>query len=53
MRFGLMQTKVGLVTILKNYLVKLNPKTQTPIKMSPNSGIPSVAGGLWLDIEKI
>lgn len=53
MRFGLMQTKVGLVSILRNYRVKLNPKTQTPIKFDPKSGTPSVVGGLWLDVEKI
>lgn len=48
-----MQTKMGLVSVLRNHRIKLNPKTQTPMKLDPKSNTPSIAGGLWLDIEEI
>ncbi|CAH1994035.1 unnamed protein product [Acanthoscelides obtectus] len=53
MRFGIIQTKVGLASILKNYKVRLNEKTKTPLKISIRSFIPTTDGGMWLTIEKI
>ncbi|RZC40782.1 p450 domain containing protein, partial [Asbolus verrucosus] len=53
MRFGLMQTKVGLVALLRNYRFTVNPKTVEPIKMAINSFILSADGGIWLDSHKI
>nr|CAI5826710.1 unnamed protein product [Callosobruchus analis] len=53
MRFGIMQTKVGLASILKNYRVSLNEKTKTPLKISIRSFIPTTDGGMWLTMEKI
>ncbi|KAJ8940738.1 hypothetical protein NQ318_005489 [Aromia moschata] len=52
-RFGIMQTKVGLACILKNFRVTLNEKTQFPIKMDPAKFIPEVLGGVWLNLEKL
>ncbi|XP_050514503.1 cytochrome P450 6a2-like [Diabrotica virgifera virgifera] len=52
MRFGKVQSKCGLITILKDYRVTLNEKTQTPIKLTP-SFITGVQGGLWLNFEKL
>lgn len=53
MRFGLMQSKLAIVTILSNFRVKLNPKTKTPLEMNPRALIPTTIGGIWLDLEKI
>lgn len=53
MRFGIMQSKVGLVSILKNFKVTLNKKTKEPLVFSTNSIIPQVKGGVWLNLEKI
>lgn len=53
MRFGLMQTKVGLATILRNFRVKLNAKTKTPLEMDLKSFIPTAKGGMWLDLERL
>lgn len=53
MRFGVMQTKVGLTSVLRNYKVTLNQKTVNPLKMDIRSGIPSIEGGLWLNLEKL
>ncbi|XP_015840000.1 probable cytochrome P450 6a14 isoform X2 [Tribolium castaneum] len=53
MRFGLMQTKVGLTALLKNYKFSVNSKTQTPLKMKPNSFILAAEGDVWLNAQKV
>ncbi|CAG9827272.1 unnamed protein product [Diabrotica balteata] len=53
MRFGLMETKVALTNILKDFKVSLNKKTIQPLKLQPLSVIPQVVGGIWLDMKKI
>lgn len=53
MRFGLMQTKVGLASILRNYRVTLNKKTTIPLILDKNSLVTSIEGNLWLNLEKI
>ncbi|KAJ9577524.1 hypothetical protein L9F63_005897 [Diploptera punctata] len=50
MRFGLMQTKVGVISILSNYTVQVSAKTSIPLKIDPNSLILSPEGGMWLKI---
>lgn len=53
MRFGLMQTKVGLTCLLRKFKFLLNEKTKLPIKMSPSSFTLSIEGDLWLNVEKV
>nr|AGI03843.1 cytochrome P450 6BQ8 [Tribolium castaneum] len=53
LRFGLLQSKVGLTAVLKHYRIKLNHKTQLPVTLNPRSFITSAKGGVWLDVEKI
>ncbi|GLV36673.1 Cytochrome P450 6a20 [Carabus blaptoides fortunei] len=53
LRFGLMQTKVGLAVILKNFKCSVNGKTKLPIVMSPESFMTTPEGGIWLDLHKI
>ncbi|KAJ9577523.1 hypothetical protein L9F63_005896, partial [Diploptera punctata] len=50
MRFGLMQTKVGLISILSNYKVQVSEKTQIPLKYDPKSLVLAPLGGMWLKI---
>ncbi|KAL3280424.1 hypothetical protein HHI36_017906 [Cryptolaemus montrouzieri] len=52
MRFGIMESKVGLISLLKTYEFKLNPKTQEPLKFDPKVLIMSIKGDIWLDYEK-
>ncbi|KAJ8940731.1 hypothetical protein NQ318_005482 [Aromia moschata] len=52
-RFGIMQTKVGLSCILRNFKVTLNKKTQLPLKMDPTKILPVAKGGIWLNLEKL
>ncbi|KAK9881443.1 hypothetical protein WA026_016329 [Henosepilachna vigintioctopunctata] len=52
MRFGLLQTKVGLVALLKNYEFKVHPKTKEPLEFDPRIVNMSVKGELWLEHKK-
>lgn len=53
MRFGLTQTKVGLVALLRDYKFSVNPRTLDPLKMAVNSFILNAEGGIWLDSQKL
>lgn len=53
LRFGLMQTRVGLATMLKNYEFSPCPKTSNPLTLSYEPLILTPEGGLWLSIKKI
>ncbi|KAJ8965098.1 hypothetical protein NQ317_010501 [Molorchus minor] len=44
-RFGVMQTKVGLACLLRNYRVTLNEKTKQPLELDKRAFLPVVAGG--------
>ncbi|KAJ9577525.1 hypothetical protein L9F63_005898 [Diploptera punctata] len=52
MRFGLMQTKVGLISVLSNNEVQVSEKTPVPLVLDPKSFIMSPKGGMWLKIVK-
>lgn len=49
----MLQSKVGLVTILRNFKFTLNKKTPLPIKMEENDSIISVKGDVWIDATRI
>ncbi|KAJ3659264.1 hypothetical protein Zmor_010963 [Zophobas morio] len=53
LRFGLLQSKVGLTTLLRNYNIKLSSKTTLPLQLDKNTLIRTVFGGMWIDVEKI
>nr|QZM07469.1 cytochrome P450 monooxygenase CYP6TE1 [Lasioderma serricorne] len=53
LRFGMMQTKMGLIALLKNHKFTVNPKTQTPIVMDFSSIILAAKGGVWLDVQEV
>jgi cytochrome P450 family 6 len=52
MRFGLMQTKVGLVSILSSYEVHVSERTPVPIVLDPRSFVTSPSGGIYLKITE-
>jgi len=52
MRFGLMQTKVGLVSLLSKYQLSVSKKTPIPVVFDPRTNILSPKGGMWLQIRK-
>jgi cytochrome P450 family 6 len=49
----MLQSKVGLTALLKNYKIKLSNKTHQPLQMDKQAFISSVEGGVWLDVEKL
>nr|AZR39424.1 cytochrome P450 [Agasicles hygrophila] len=52
LRFGKLQSKVGLCSIIRTYKITLNEKTKVPVKYA-QARIPTVQGGIWLNLEKI
>ncbi|KAF2887013.1 hypothetical protein ILUMI_19160 [Ignelater luminosus] len=52
MRFGMMQTKVGLTVLLRDYKFSLNKQTIVPFVMDRYSFILTTEGGIWLNVEK-
>lgn len=53
LRFGLMQSKIAIATILRNYKVTLNEKTSVPLEMEKLGIVTKAQGGIWLDITNI
>lgn len=53
LRFGMMQTKVALTVLLKQFLFTLNSKTKVPVTMDDGSFILAVKGDVWLNLKKI
>ncbi|XP_055641825.1 probable cytochrome P450 6a13 [Toxorhynchites rutilus septentrionalis] len=53
MRFGLMQARVGMAYMLKNFRFTLSSKTPVPLKISSNSLVLTSEGGLWLRVERL
>ena len=51
MRFGYLQTKVGLVTLLLEYEVSLSSKTRLPIQYNSITNTLSTKSGIWLKIH--
>nr|ARO50425.1 cytochrome P450 [Chironomus tentans] len=53
MRFGQMQSKIGITKLIKNF--KFSPCDKTPIPMvfDPKSLFTAPKGGMWLKVEKI
>jgi len=49
----MLQSKAGLVALLRNFKFTLNEKTQQPIRMEPTVGIPTVKGDVWVNATKI
>jgi cytochrome P450 family 6 len=53
MRFGLLQSKMGLVSLLKNYKFTVNKKTMEPLQYQPRNFVLAAQGEIWLNAEKI
>lgn len=53
MRFGMMQTRVGLATLLNSYRLHPSENTPIPITYAPSSPVLSPSTGMFLRIEKV
>ena len=52
MRFGLLQTKVGLISLLSSYEVQVSEKTPIPLVFDPKAFILSPKGEIYLKITE-
>lgn len=53
MRFGVMQAKVGLTSLLRDYKITLHEKTLFPLEIDKASLVTSAKGGIWIKLQKI
>lgn len=53
MRFGLMQSKLGIVKILQNFELSTSSLTPIPIKFVPSAPFLAPLGGMHLNLKKI
>lgn len=53
MRFGLLETKIALVSILKYFKVKLAENMKLPLEVDDTSLVLSALQTIWLEAEKI
>jgi cytochrome P450 family 6 len=53
MRFGLMQSRIGLAMLLNNFKFQLSNKTSLPLDFVKNVPLLQPIGDIWLKVEKI
>lgn len=53
MRFGMMQTRVGLATILNSFRLLPSKNTPIPMQIDPSGLVLSPAGGMYLELVKV
>ncbi|XP_055623801.1 cytochrome P450 6a9-like [Toxorhynchites rutilus septentrionalis] len=53
LRFGMMQSRVGLATILSNFKFNICPKTAVPLQYSASANVLQPKEGLWLKVEPL
>lgn len=53
LRFGLMQTKVGLIQLLTNFRFSPSAKTSIPMTYLPRAPLLCPVNDMWLTVEKL
>lgn len=53
LRFGMMQAKIGLATLLDNFEFSLSEKTPIPLEIQPLPFILASVGGVYLQVKRI
>lgn len=53
LRFGLMQARIGLVTLLGNYEFSICSKTKVPLEIEKKNFILTPSGGMWLNVKPL
>lgn len=53
MRFGLMQTKIGLINLLTNFKFSPGPKTTIPMEFVTSAPVLCPINNMWLNMEKL
>lgn len=53
LRFGMLQARVGLITLLKSFEFSASSKTTIPLKISAKHLVLSPTDGLWLNVRAL
>nr|AGF69213.1 cytochrome P450 CYP6BW5v3 [Dendroctonus valens] len=53
LRLGKLETKVGLITLLRKFKFTVNKKTPFPIEMDKRGFISTIQGDLWVDAVRV
>jgi cytochrome P450 family 6 len=53
MRFGILQSKVGIISFLRKFKVEPCEKTEIPIKFSKRNLVLGTNNGIWLKVSKL
>lgn len=53
MRFGLVQAKVDIASLVRDYRIKLHPTDKVPLTIDPKCIVTSAKGGVYVTMEKI
>lgn len=53
LRFGLMQTKIGLIELLTNFKFSPSPKTTIPMEFTPSAPLLAPINDMWLQVDKL
>lgn len=53
LRFGLMQSKLGLINLLLNFKFSPSRNTTIPMEFLPKSQVLTPINKMWLNVEKI
>lgn len=53
MRFGKMQVKVGIITLIRNFKFSTCSKTSIPIQIDKTNMLVNPLGGVYLKVEEI
>lgn len=52
MRFAMIQSKLALALLLKNFTFSLSSKTTLPMEMEAKGIVLAPKGGIWINVEK-
>ncbi|XP_076273984.1 putative cytochrome P450 6a20 [Rhynchophorus ferrugineus] len=53
LRFGKLQTKVGLISLIRKYNFTLNEKTKIPLEMAPSEIVMALKDDVWVNVRRI
>ena len=52
-RFGMMQARIGLISVLSNFKIELAKGSEVPLKISKSDFILTPENGVWLTLSEI
>lgn len=53
LRFGMMQSRMGIATILNNFILSPSVRTTIPMKFQAHAEMLSPVGGMFLNLEPV